>query len=246
MKKKVVAALILITTLSVHLNALAYDFDPNYYARKYPDVVAVIGNDPAALLNHYNTSGITEGRYCCQAEESDYFSRNEVKPKQQVAIPTPEEVKQATQTTKVVETPKQETTTTTTVLPLVVEPKYSTYIDVDIANQVVTYFEDKVVKLQSPCVTGLANGKRDTPTGTYTIKTHETNRYLVGPTWKSYVSYWMRFTDTACGLHDATWRSEFGGSIYKTNGSHGCVNLPKDFAAQLYNAVDIGTIVYVH
>jgi len=244
MKEKILAVIVtmvaLILMLLMHLNVLAYDFDPNYYARKYPDVVAVVGNDPAALLNHYNTNGIAEGRYCCQAEETDYFSRGETKPKQQVAIPTTEEVKQAIEA---VETPIQETTT---VLPLIIEPKYNTYVDVDIANQVVTYFEDKVVKLQSPCVTGLANGKRDTPTGTFTIKTHDTNRYLVGPTWKSFVSYWMRFTDTACGLHDATWRSSFGGDIYKTNGSHGCVNLPKDFAAQLYDAVDIGTIVYVH
>jgi len=36
------------------------------------------------------------------------------------------------------------------------------------------------------------------------------------------------------GLHDADWRSKFGGTIYQTNGSHGCINLPPKVAAQVY------------
>ena len=28
------------------------------------------------------------------------------------------------------------------------------------------------------------------------------------------------------GFHDASWRNTFGGTIYKKNGSHGCVNMP--------------------
>jgi lipoprotein-anchoring transpeptidase ErfK/SrfK len=57
----------------------------------------------------------------------------------------------------------------------------------------------------------------------------------------------MRFTpDAAIGLHDANWRSSFGGDIYLTNGSHGCVNLPHDAACQLFDMVGIGTTVVVH
>ena len=37
--------------------------------------------------------------------------------------------------------------------------------------------------------------------------------------------------------HDADWRSSFGGEIYKTNGSHGCINLPPAKAAVLYDHV---------
>ncbi len=55
----------------------------------------------------------------------------------------------------------------------------------------------------------------------------------------------MRFAGN-CGIHDASWRRKFGGDIYKHNGSHGCVNIPSDQAAQLYNMVGIGTIVVVH
>jgi lipoprotein-anchoring transpeptidase ErfK/SrfK len=44
--------------------------------------------------------------------------------------------------------------------------------------------------------------------------------------------------DGGIGLHDATWRDEFGGEIYKTDGSHGCVNLPKETAKIIYENID--------
>ncbi|MBR4020246.1 MAG: L,D-transpeptidase, partial [Firmicutes bacterium] len=47
------------------------------------------------------------------------------------------------------------------------------------------------------------------------------------------------------GLHDADWRSDFGGSIYYSGGSHGCVNMPPASAAQLYGYVSSGTPVIV-
>jgi len=217
--------------------AADYTFDAKYYARKYPDVVAAVGEDPEALYNHYLTHGVLEGRYVSQAEESYYFSNGITKPKNEI------------ENTEV-EKPVQEAVTDKAVapvyVPIEITPKYNTYVDVDKTNQVVTYFENGVMVIQGPCVTGNESAKHGTPTGTYTITQHMTNKYLIGPTWKSWVSYWMRFTDDGCGLHDATWRSTFGGDIYKTNGSHGCVNLQKDFAKQLFDYVDVGTIVYVH
>lgn len=41
-------------------------------------------------------------------------------------------------------------------------------------------------------------------------------------------------------MHDATWRNEFGGQIYIENGSHGCVNLPLDAAAAIYEHMSTG------
>ena len=38
----------------------------------------------------------------------------------------------------------------------------------------------------------------------------------------------MGVTYQGVGFHDATWRNRFGGTIYKTNGSHGCINTPFD------------------
>ncbi|MEI3138955.1 MAG: L,D-transpeptidase [Lachnospiraceae bacterium] len=50
------------------------------------------------------------------------------------------------------------------------------------------------------------------------------------------MTYWMPFNG-GIGLHDANWRSSFGGSIYQTNGSHGCVNLPRSAAKEIYERV---------
>ena len=52
------------------------------------------------------------------------------------------------------------------------------------------------------------------------------------------------FLTEGAGLHDASWRSSFGGSIYKTNGSHGCVNMPYSVAKAIYeNIEDYTTII---
>ena len=56
----------------------------------------------------------------------------------------------------------------------------------------------------------------------------------------------MCFLGNGYGLHDATWRSSFGGDIYKYSGSHGCVNLPPSKAGELYDLISVGTIVIIH
>ena len=48
------------------------------------------------------------------------------------------------------------------------------------------------------------------------------------------------------GLHDADWRSSFGGNIYVTNGSHGCVNLPPQAAAAIYAEIDEGMAIILY
>ena len=53
------------------------------------------------------------------------------------------------------------------------------------------------------------------------------------------MQYWMPFV-YGQGLHDASWRSAFGGNIYQTDGSHGCVNLPPQVAATIYDYIDAG------
>ena len=58
------------------------------------------------------------------------------------------------------------------------------------------------------------------------------------PEYETKVGYWMPFYD-GCGFHDAWWRTAFGGTIYKTAGSHGCVNLPLDISAKFYDYVEV-------
>jgi lipoprotein-anchoring transpeptidase ErfK/SrfK len=69
------------------------------------------------------------------------------------------------------------------------------------------------------------------------------------------IEYWMPF-DGQQGLHDAPWRPNFGpGSNFAPTdlgngntilGTHGCVNLPSEAAAFLWNWAPIGTTVVVN
>ncbi len=68
---------------------------------------------------------------------------------------------------------------------------------------------------------------------------------LTGQDYNSEVSFWLPFNGDV-GIHDASWRSEFGGSIYKTRGSHGCVNTPYSAMKTIYENVKIGYPVVVY
>lgn len=101
--------------------------------------------------------------------------------------------------------------------------------------------KDGTVVWDAPCVTGNVSKDYTTPAGIYSLTYKEKDRILRGKKldngkyeYESHVDYWMPFNG-GIGLHDASWRSKFGGTIYQTSGSHGCVNLPPASAATLYD-----------
>ncbi|MGN0286056.1 MAG: L,D-transpeptidase family protein [Atopobiaceae bacterium] len=130
------------------------------------------------------------------------------------------------------------------------------YVDVDLDAQYARmYDQDGTVLWESAIVSGNASEGRSTPTGTYYIDSYMTqDTTLIGadedldgdPDYQSHVDYWMPFIGNAYAFHDASWRSNFGGKIYQTNGSHGCVNLPHQKAQDLYGIVQVGDQVYIH
>lgn len=129
----------------------------------------------------------------------------------------------------------------------------NTYIDIDITKQYCVYFKDGIKKWESDCVTGCWAAGDNTPTGVYSINGKSRDITLTSggdkkdpDYYESFVNYWIPFIGSSYGLHDASWRSRFGGDIYKYSGSHGCVNLPVAKAKKLYNIVDIGTVVIIH
>ena len=120
-----------------------------------------------------------------------------------------------------------------------------TAVVVDISAQTLTVYRDNQIIFTSPIVSGKDNQDRQSDLGIFSIRSKETDRYLTdGSTYNSHVNYWMPYNGGE-GLHDATWRSRFGGEIYKTNGSHGCINLPLDKAAELYELVHVHDSVLV-
>lgn len=120
-----------------------------------------------------------------------------------------------------------------------------TYVEIDISEQHMWYIVKGEVYVSTPVVTG-NNNSMDTPTGIFSVRNKARNVSLVGPGYVSFVEYWIAFIGSSYGIHDASWRSSFGGSIYKGNGSHGCVNTPYDAEKKIYNKITVGTPVVIH
>ena len=117
---------------------------------------------------------------------------------------------------------------------------------IDIDNQRLTLYYNSHIIVETDIVTGTL-GIYDTPTGMYSIKNKVTDTVLSSKTYgyNQPVNYWMPFNG-GIGLHDASWRSKFGGDVYVKNGSHGCVNIPPKYADDVFDNVNRGTKVIVH
>ena len=120
----------------------------------------------------------------------------------------------------------------------------NSYVEVNLTEQHVYVYKDGEMVFDTDCVSGKISTNHGTHTGVYPIAYKQTDATLKGDNYESHVNYWMPF-NMGEGLHDATWRSSFGGTIYKTGGSHGCVNLPLSAAEQIYNIVEAGWPVIV-
>lgn len=126
----------------------------------------------------------------------------------------------------------------------------TTYVEVDITNQKLYCYEDGKLKVETDVVTGKPTEDRETPSdGIWSIIYKKKDAVLGEENdleYRSPVDFWMPFNGNV-GLHDADrWRSKYGGDIYKTNGSHGCVNMPREAAEKVYNIVSKGIPVIVY
>lgn len=117
-----------------------------------------------------------------------------------------------------------------------------TFAIVDISDQTAYLYENNELILSTPVVTG----KNSTPTtkGLHEVWLMEKDRYLTGQNYSVPVKV-VAFFCKGEGFHDASWRSAFGGEIYKNNGSHGCVNMPKKAALEFYQNLEVGDKVLV-
>ena len=118
----------------------------------------------------------------------------------------------------------------------------STYVELDLSRQRLWMYVNGNCIVETPFVSGNVSSGYATPVGIYYLTYKTTNTKLEGynrdgSKYSSPVSFWMPFNG-GIGLHDATWRSNFGGNIYLTNGSHGCINLPYNAAKTIYQNID--------
>ncbi len=121
----------------------------------------------------------------------------------------------------------------------------NTYIEVDMSEQHLYYYVKGTLKLDSDVVTGCTGLGRGTPERVCYVYFKQRNRTLHGEDYDTFVNYWMAVYNNI-GIHDANWRGKFGGTIYKSAGSHGCVNTPIAKVKELYDMVEVGTPVLLH
>jgi lipoprotein-anchoring transpeptidase ErfK/SrfK len=118
------------------------------------------------------------------------------------------------------------------------------WIEVNLSTQYLIAWEGDVDVNETYVSTGRPGF--DTPTGTFYINSKLDETDMEGVINGEYydvpsVPWVMYFTDLGHALHGTYWHNNFGETM-----SHGCVNLPMDFAEWLYGWADIGTRVEIH
>lgn len=142
--------------------------------------------------------------------------------------------------------------------PVTREPAYSqraqqeglddigdTYVEIDYTKQHMWYYEEGTLILESDIVSGNVSRGNGSPDGLFKIVYKQSPAVLKGEDYASDVEYFMPFAYNV-GIHDASWRSQFGGEYYKTSGSHGCVNVPGAVAKELYGRIKVDTPVIAY
>jgi len=119
----------------------------------------------------------------------------------------------------------------------------NTYVEIDLVGQHMWFYKNGVLITQTDVVTGNdGSDKTRTPVGIYKIDYKDRNAILKGEDYAAPVEFWLPFNG-GIGIHDASWRDKFGGAIYKTDGSHGCINTPYDVAKTIFDNIEAGTPV---
>ena len=123
------------------------------------------------------------------------------------------------------------------------------YSEVDISEQKVYVYQNGELAYSCICVTGLASdSERATKTGVYYIKDKKLEYTMVGDDYVTDTEYWVRIMWTGTGYHymnRSDW-SSWSSSLYKTKGSHGCINLQYNDAKTVYSLVSLYDAVFIH
>jgi lipoprotein-anchoring transpeptidase ErfK/SrfK len=116
-------------------------------------------------------------------------------------------------------------------------------IVISISHQMLWAYKGDQVVISSSVSTGRAGF--DTPVGSFAVLTKLPSQTMEGVIGGEYynvpdVPWVLYFTNTGHALHGTYWHNNFG-----TPMSHGCVNLPLDVAAWLYDWAPLGTRVLI-
>lgn len=134
------------------------------------------------------------------------------------------------------------------VLEQIRREKGDDFIYIDIDDQFMWFFKDGEPLVATSVTTGTKD-VYDTPTGDYALEYKSTSVTLTGDngdgtSYASFVNFWLPF-DGPYGIHDSSWRSDYGGEHYLYAGSHGCVNTPYEAVATIFENIEEGCPVIV-
>jgi len=118
----------------------------------------------------------------------------------------------------------------------------NTYVEIDYTNQRMWFYLRGELLVDTRIVTGNVSKDWASPEGIFCIYNKATMEILSGEDYNTPVDFWMPFTE-GIGIHDAKWRNDFGGTLYQSSGSHGCINTPWDKAQIIFDNIEIGTPV---
>ena len=119
------------------------------------------------------------------------------------------------------------------------------YVEINLTAQHLFLYVEGELIVESDFVSGCIKKGFGTPGGAFPITYTTKDAVLRGADYATPVNYWMPFNGNI-GMHDLTSRKAFGGDIYVTNGSHGCINLPYNAAKTIYENVEKGFPVLVY
>ncbi len=122
-----------------------------------------------------------------------------------------------------------------------------TYVEVCIEDQTLWCYYDGELITTTPVITGNESLGYNTPSGSVWAIDGKKDDWTFTHFPDSHSDFWMPFNGE-CGLHDATWRpiETYTKTEFKTNGSHGCVNMPYEPMKKIYEYMEIGYPVVVY
>ena len=121
------------------------------------------------------------------------------------------------------------------------------YIEVSLDKQYLWLYKNGKLVTETDIISGLPSEGLQTYRGSWPIA-YKARPFTLSSDIYGYeveVEYWMPFV-YGQGLHDADWQDAFGGELYKTKGSHGCINLPKEQAKIIYDTIEAGYPIIIY
>ena len=124
---------------------------------------------------------------------------------------------------------------------------------VSIERQKTMVFRNGKLLGEFNCVTGNVSKGWDTHKGAFRVKNRLTDAYMAK--YDVWADHWVGLEEAEAGadgkhksygegFHDSS-RTTFGGNVYKTNGSHGCINQREEDAKFIYDNSYVGEPIYV-